>query len=163
MMFVGPWDFSLMMLWFGDLFLSKSDQSLDKPDGSCGSVSLIPRVIRFWMFPQSVFLVGRLFFSLNQPSLTNCVGDQPDLEWGYPFEQATLGIIAAGSCVLIWGSRRCICCGGPEATPPPGSCLGEKTLPSTPSLWTTGRNFASTATLKGKCGCWVMGGGDWTP
>lgn len=82
------------------------------------------------MFPQSMFLVGRFFFSLNQPSLTNHVGDQPDLKWGYPFEQATLGITAAGSCALIWGCRRCICCGGPEATPPPGSCLGEKTLPS---------------------------------
>lgn len=151
MMFVGPWDFSVMMLWFWDLFLCKSEQSLDKPDGSCGSVSLIPRVIRFWMFPQSMFLVGRFFFSLNQPSLTNHVGDQPVLKWGYPFEQATLGITAAGDAFAA------------VALKPPhlqAAALGRKHCLPTPSLWTTGRNFASTATLKGKCGCWVMGGGD---
>lgn len=159
MMFVGPWDFSVMMLWFWDLFRSKSDQSLGQPDGSCGSVSLIRRVIRFWVFPQSVFLVGRFFFSLNQPSLTNHVGDQPDLKWGYPFEQAALGILAAGSCVLIWGCRKCICCSGPEATPPPGSCLGEKTLPS---------HSLSLDNRKELCFCcyferemWLLGYGRW--
>lgn len=125
------------------------------------SMSLILKVIRFWVLPESV-CSWRIdsFFPEIHVTFIDCVGDQPDLKLGGHFERVALGIKTATSCVLVRGARDGFAAVALKPSPCLGHCLGEKTSPSTPSLWPAWRSFACTAALEGKHGGY-QGYGRW--
>ena len=105
------------------------------------------------------------FFPEIHVTFIDCVGDEPDLKLGSHFERVALGITTARSCVLVRGARDGFAAVALKPPPCLGHCLGEKTSPSTPSLWPAWRSFASTVALEGKRGVVIraMGNGDWIP
>lgn len=109
---------------------------------------------------ERVFLTHRFFFPEIHVAFIDCVGDQPDLKLGSHFERVALGITTARSCVLVRGARDGFAAAALKPSPCLGHCLGEKTFPSTPSLWPAWRSFACTAALEGKHGGY-QGYGKW--